>query len=133
MSQIGYRFAFGIQYTSDDSSAVLNTTKYFNYSIREIQIINSEIYIEKPVKIKLCNENDFRNQVNRTFQLRGLSKMYCPILDNVNYTIEGTMMDPYYKYYNLEIWLTDYALNNFNELEKYVEIHPLEMSYYFFR
>jgi hypothetical protein len=131
LSQIGYRFAFGIQYTSDDSSAVLNTTKYFNYSIREIQIINSEIYIEKPVKIKLCNENDFRNQVNRTFQLRGLSKMYCPILDNVNYTIEGTMMDPYYKYYNLEIWLTNYALNNFQELEKYVESHPLEMSYYF--
>ena len=46
--------------------------------------------------------------------MRGLSKMYCPILDNVNFTVEGTMMDPYYKYYNLEIWLTEYALNNFN-------------------
>ena len=131
LTQIGYRFAFGIQYTSDDSSAVLNTTKYFNYSIREVQIFNSKTYIEKPIKLKLCDESDFRNQVNRTFQLRGLSKMYCPILDNVNYTIEGTMMDPYYKYYNLEIWLTDYALNNFKELEKYVEIYPLEMSYYF--
>ena len=131
LTQIGYRFAFGIQYTVDDSSAVLNTTKYFNYSIREVQIFNSEIYIETPIQLKLCEESDFRNQVDRTFKLRGLSKMYCPILDNVNYTVEGTMMDPYYKYYNLEIWLTNYTLNHFNELENYVISYPLEMSYYF--
>ena len=131
LTEIGYRFAFGLQYRLDDSSAILNTSKYFNYSITEIQIFNSKKYIETPIKIKLCEENDFRNKVNRTFKLRGLSKMYCPILNNVNYTVEGTMMDPYYKYYNLEIWLTEYALNNFNELEKYVEINPLEMSYYF--
>ncbi len=131
LTKIGYRFAFGLQYTLDDSSAILNTSKYFNYSITEIQIFNSKTYIETPIKIKLCEESDFRNAVNRTFKLRGLSKMYCPILNNVNYTVEGTMMDPYYKYYNLEIWLTEYALNNFNELEKYVETYPLEMSYYF--
>ncbi len=41
------------------------------------------------------------------------------------------MMDPYYKYYNLEIWLTEYSLNNFNELTTYVDKYPLEMSYYF--
>ena len=57
--------------------------------------------------------------------------MYCPILTNINYTVEGTMMDPYYKYINLEIWLTDYSLKHFDELQNYVDIHPLEMSYYF--
>ena len=131
LTQIGYRFAFGVQFMDDDSSAVLNTSKYFNYSIREVQIFNSETHIETPIGIKLCDESDFRNEVNRTFKLRGLSKMYCPILNNINYTVEGTMMDPYYKYINLEIWLTDYSLKHFDELQNYVDIHPLEMSYYF--
>ena len=115
----------------DDSSAISNTSKYFNYSIREVQIFNSKTYQETPIQIELCTKKHFRNIVNRTFDLRGLSKMYCPILDNVNFTVEGTMMDPYYKYYNLEIWLTEYALNNFNELTNYVDKYPLEMSYYF--
>ena len=130
-TQIGYRFAFGLQYMEDDSSAILNTTKYFNYSIREVQIFNSETYVETPIPIKFCTEADFRNQVNRTFHLRGLSKMYCPVLDNVNYTVEGTMMDPYYKYINLEIWLTDYSIKHFDEVQQYAKDYPLEMSYYF--
>ena len=45
LTQIGYRFAFGVQFMEDDSSAVLNTSKYFNYSIREVQIFNSETHI----------------------------------------------------------------------------------------
>ncbi len=27
--------------------------------------------------------------------------------------------------------INEYALNDFNELEEYVEIYPLEMNYYF--
>ena len=129
--RIGYRFAFGLQYMSDHTSTILNTTKYFNYSITEVQIFNSERIIEKPIKIEFCTKAHFRNIVNRTFDLRGLKNMYCPILDGVNFTVEGTMMDPYYKYYNLEIWLTDYALKNYQELQNYADAYPLEMSYYF--
>ena len=129
--KIEYRFAFGLQYMADDTSAILNTTKYFNYSITEVQIFNSETIIEKPIQIEFCTRAHFRNIVNRTFDLRGLKNMYCPILDGVNFTVEGTMMDPYYKYYNLEIWLTDYALKNFQELQDYADLYPLEMAYYF--
>ena len=129
--KIEYRFAFGLQYMADDTSAILNTTKYFNYSITEVQIFNSETIIEKPIQIEFCTRAHFRNIVNRTFDLRGLKNMYCPILDGVNFTVEGTMMDPYYKYYNLEIWLTDYALKHFQELQDYADLYPLEMAYYF--
>ena len=131
LQNIGYRFAFGLQYTNDDSSAISNTSQYFNYSIREVQIFDSKTIIEKPIGIELCTKSHFRNTVDRSFDLRGLSKMYCPILENVNFTVEGTMMDSYYKYYNLEIWLTEYALNNYNQLQDYADKYPLEMSYYF--
>ena len=131
LGKIGYRFAFGLQFVNDDTSAISNTSQYFNYSITEVQIFDSNNIIEKPIGIELCTKSHFRNIVDRTFDLRGLSKMYCPILDNVNFTIEGTMMDPYYKYYNLEIWLTEYALSNYNQLKNYADNYPLEMSYYF--
>ena len=131
LQNIGYRFAFGLQYANDDSSAITNTSQYFNYSIREVQIFDSTTIIEKPIGIELCTKSHFRNTVDRSFDLRGLSNMYCPILENVNFTVEGTMMDSYYKYYNLEIWLTEYALNNYNQLQDYADKYPLEMSYYF--
>jgi hypothetical protein len=57
--------------------------------------------------------------------------MYCPIINNLNFTVDGTMMDYYYKYIILQIWLTEYTLNNYEEFKKFIEENPLEMSYYF--
>ena len=42
-----------------DSSAISNTSKYFNYSIREVQIFNSKIYQETPIQIELCKKKHF--------------------------------------------------------------------------
>jgi hypothetical protein len=59
LGNIGYRFAFGLQFMEDDSSAISNTSKYFNYSIREVQIFNSKIYQETPIQIELCKKKTF--------------------------------------------------------------------------
>ena len=59
LGRIGYRFAFGLQYMEDDSSAISNISKYFNYSIREVQIFNSKIYQETPIQIELCIKKHF--------------------------------------------------------------------------
>ncbi len=59
LGRIGYRFAFGLQYMEGDSSAISNTSKYFNYSIREVQIFNSKIYQETPIQIELCKKKTF--------------------------------------------------------------------------
>ena len=131
LTKIGYRFAFGLQYEENDTSCILNTLKYFNYSISLIENIDSKIIIETPIELKLCEKSDFRNIVNRTFESRHLDKMYCPIINNLNFTVDGTMMDFYYKYILLKIWLTEYTLNNFDEFKNFVEENPLEMSYYF--
>ena len=131
LTKIGYRFAFGLQYEENDTSCILNTLKYFNYSISLIENIDNKIQIETPIKLKLCEKSDFRNIVNRTFESRQLDKMYCPIINNLNFTVDGTMMDYYYKYIILQIWLTEYTLNNYEEFKKFIEENPLEMSYYF--
>ncbi len=131
LSNIEYRFAFGLQYEKNDSSCVLDTLQYFNYSISLIEIYNSKIIKETPIGIKLCEKSDFNNAVDRTFTIRHLNEMYCPILNNLNYSVEGTMMDYYYKYIVLEIWLTEYALLNYKVFKDYIEENPLEMSYYF--
>ena len=49
LGKIGYRFAFGLQFVNDDTSAISNTSQYFNYSITEVQIFDSNIIIEKPI------------------------------------------------------------------------------------
>ena len=131
LTKIGYRFAFGLQYEENDTSCILNTLKYFNYSISLIENIDNKIQIETPIKLKLCEKSDFRNIVNRTFESRQLDKMYCPIINNLNFTVDGTMMDYYYKYILLKIWLTEYTLNNYEEFKNFIEENPLEMSYYF--
>ena len=131
LTKIGYRFAFGLQYEENDTSCILNTLKYFNYSISLIENIDSKIIIETPIELKLCEKSDFRNIVNRTFESRQLDKMYCPIINNLNFTVDGTMMDYYYKYILLKIWLTEYTLNNYEEFKNFIEENPLEMSYYF--
>ena len=131
LTKIGYKFAFGLQYEENDTSCILNTLKYFNYSISLIENIDNKIQIETPIKLKLCEKSDFRNIVNRTFERRQLDKMYCPIINNLNFTVDGTMMDYYYKYIILQIWLTEYTLNNYEEFKKFIEENPLEMSYYF--
>ena len=131
LTKIGYRFAFGLQYEENDTSCILNTKKYFNYSISLIEIIDNKITIETPIELKFCEKKDFRNIINRTFDSRHLDKMYCPIINNLNFTVDGTMMDYYYKYIILQIWLTEYTLNNYEEFKKFIEENPLEMSYYF--
>ena len=131
LSNIEYRFAFGLQYEKNDSSCVLDTLQYFNYSISLIETYNSKLIKETPIGIKLCEKNDFNNAVDRTFTIRHLNEMYCPILNNLNYSVEGTMMDYYYKYIVLEIWLTEYAILNYKDFKDYIEENPLEMSYYF--
>ena len=78
-------------------------------------IYNSKLIKETPIGIKLCEKNDFNNAVDRTFTIRHLNEMYCPILNNLNYSVEGTMMDYYYKYIVLEIWLTEYAILNYKD------------------
>ena len=54
--KIEYRFAFGLQYMADDTSAILNTTKYFNYSITEVQIFNVKLSLKNQFKLNFVLE-----------------------------------------------------------------------------
>ena len=54
----------------------------------------------------------FINLVDNSFKISSLDKLNCPDWRGINYTLEGTYMDYYYKYIIIQIILTEFALNN---------------------
>ena len=58
--------------------------------------------------------------------------MFCPILnDSFNYTLEGLFTDDYTKFIQLQISLTEYGMDNLDELRKNMQTNPIEMVIYF--
>ena len=132
LTDIQFNFAFGVRYSDNGKSAILETKKFFNYFIYTIEWVEENDKNPKPIGIKQCEEKDFAEEFLDSFQVNDLYKMYCPIINNtVNFTLEGLYTDHYYKYMIIETRLTDYAMNNLEELYKFIEKTPLEAMIYF--
>ena len=132
LTSVNYNMAFGIQYLNDASSAINDYIKYFNYSI----ILKEWIGIDKITSftfgLKKCTKSDFFNLVNDSFDRNQISGMLCPILNkSVNYTIDGLYTDYYYKFFEIDIKLTDYGMKHLNEVRNLIEKRRIEMAIYF--
>ena len=61
-----------------------------------------------------------------------IDEMFCPELNNsINYTLEGLFTDDYSKYLQLDIKLTEYGMNNLDEVRTFMQNTPIEMVIYF--
>ena len=58
--------------------------------------------------------------------------MLCPIYNSsTNFSIDGLYTDSYYKYISIKLFLTDYAINNYNKLKQFLNETPLDIAVFF--
>ena len=127
-----FKFAFGVQYADDASSACNDTKKYFEYKLNSILWLGEGGKDYTAIGYKECEESDFPPEVNGQFIENELNEMYCPILnETLNFTLDGLYTDYFYKYLRLDIKLSDYALAHLDETRKVLEEHPIEAAIYF--
>ena len=103
-----FNFGFSIQYQDDATTATKDYIKYFNFSLKLKEWIGEDTIIIFPFGLKECEKSDFFNLVNESF-------------DRIDY----------YKFFEIEIKLTEYGMNNLNELKNLMEKRRIEMAVYF--
>jgi hypothetical protein len=127
-----FNFGFSIQYQDDATTATNDYIKYFNFSLKLKEWIGDDTIIIFPFGLKECEKSDFFNLVNESFDRIGINEILCPILnESVNFTLDGLYTDYYYKFFEIEIKLTEYGMNNLNELKNLMEKRRIEMAVYF--
>ena len=127
-----FNLAFGVQYSEDAMSAIENTSQYFTYKMNIVEWIGDDDLIAYPFSFKQCEPSDFYNVVDEAFENNDIGQYICPdFFNNSNFTLEGLYTDYYFKFIELEIRLTEYALNNLNEVEEMMKENPLEMAIFF--
>ncbi len=127
-----FNFGFSIQYQDDATTATNDYIKYFNFSLKLKEWIGDDTIIIFPFGLKECEKSDFFNLVNESFERNNVGGMLCPILnESVNYTIDGLYTDHYYKFFEIDIKLTEYGMNHLNELNHLMEKRRIEMAVYF--
>ena len=129
LTQLEFNFGFGLQYQSNGESAI--NLKYFKYNLSLCSWTDDEQLIYTNIPFRLCEKNDFFNLVNESFDIVGLGDMLCPDLNNINYTLSGTFMDYFYQFIELNIELTNYAIENKEETKNFIIDNPLEMAFFF--
>ena len=129
LTQLEFNFGFGLQYQSDGESAV--NLKYFKYNLSLCSWTDDEQLVYTNIPYRLCEKKDFFNIVNESFDIVGLGDMLCPELSNINFTLSGTFMDYFYQFIELNIELTNYALENKEEAKNFIINNPLEMAFFF--
>ena len=127
-----FNLAFGVQYSEDAMSAIENTSQYFTYKMNIVEWIGDDDLVAYPFSFKQCEPSDFYNVVDEAFENNDIGQYICPdFFNNSNFTLEGLYTDYYFKFIELEIRLTEYALNNLNEVEAMMKENPLEMAIFF--
>ena len=127
-----FNLAFGVQYSSDAASAVNETQKYFSYKMNVIEWIGDDDLVEYPFSFKQCEASDFYNVVDEAFETNDIGQYICPdFYNNSNFTLEGLYTDYYFKFIELEIKLTEYSLQNMEEVRAMMKENPLEMAIFF--
>ena len=132
LTKAHFKFGFGIQYQDTALPAINDFEKYFTYSIILKEWIGKDKIIESFFNLKKCNYSDFSYVEINSFDVNHIEEMFCPILnDSFNYTLEGLFTDDYTKFIQLQISLSDYAMNNLDELRNIMQTDPIEMVIYF--
>ena len=127
-----FNLAFGVQYSEDAMSAIENTSQYFTYKMNIVEWIGDDDLVAYPFSFKKCEPSDFYNVVDEAFENNDIGQYICPdFFNNSNFTLEGLYTDYYFKFIELEIRLTEYGLNNLNEVEDVMKENPLEMAIFF--
>ena len=127
-----FNVAFGVQYSEDAMSAIENTSLYFTYKMNIVEWVGDDDLIAYPFSFKQCEASDFYNVVDEAFENNDIGQYICPdFFNNSNFTLEGLYTDYYFKFIELEIRLTEYALSNLDEVEEVMKENPLEMAIFF--
>ena len=128
-----FYFAFGLQFSKNASSDVIGVEKYFNYDINGIEWIDENDFFYTNYYFKKCEYiNDFNDIKKEIFELNQLDEMFCVSnLSNLNLTLEGLYTDYYFKFLQIDVYLSNYSYNNLNEVKKFMNDNPLEMAIYF--
>ena len=81
LTEIGFTLAFGIQYSSNSLSAIVDMDLYFNYSIELIEWIGKDNLILMSLGNKKCNLSDFP-QLEKFYYMNELNDMLCLIYNS---------------------------------------------------
>ena len=133
LTQTEFNFAFGIQYQNDSTPALKDFEKYFQYSIVLIESTDKNQLNKYPFGVKHCEyENSFKEVYSQSFYMNNMNSMLCPIINStINFTLDGLFTDNYFKYLQIDIHLTDYGMNNLEEIRNLMQKNPIEMVIYF--
>ena len=127
-----FSLAFGVQFSEDAMPAVEDTKNYFTYSMNIVEWIGDDDLVAYPFTFKACEPSDFYSIVDDSFETNDLGGMICPVLDeNSNFTLSGLYTDYYFRFIELEIRLSEYAMENIEEVTEYMKENPLEMAIFF--
>ena len=122
LTRAHFKLGFGIQYQDTALPAINDYEKYFNYSIILKEWIGKDDIIEVPFNLTKYDYSDFFNIVNESFDRNHINEMICPVLNkSVNFTLEGLFTDSYTKFLQLKINISDYGLNNIDEVRTFME------------
>jgi hypothetical protein len=131
LTDIGFNFAFGLESADSEHPYVEGDIKFFNYSVFLIEWKGEEKITKIQIPTKPCTKEDFHHLIDETFKKSSLEQLICPNWNGINYTLEGTYMDYYYKYIMIQIGLTEYALNNIELTKELFIKNPFEMAFFF--
>ena len=131
LSEIEFTFAFGVQYSDNSFSSIEDMNLYFNYSIELIEWIGKDDIISISLGKKKCNSSDFP-KLEKIYYMNELNDMLCPIYNlSTNFSIDGLYTDYYYKYISIKLFLTEYAMNNYEKLKQLLNDTPLDFAIFF--
>jgi len=131
LSSFEFNVSFGLQYNNNSNSIVSSYSKYFNHSIILNIWTGNDTQEEKYLDLEFCSPEDF-NQNLQKYYSNNLSEYYCLRSNNeYNISLDGSYTDSYYKFLVFEVSLTDYALENSEEVIEFMENNPIEMAMYF--
>jgi hypothetical protein len=136
LSSTNINFAFGALFSSDQASAIENTTKYFDYKINIIEWVGIDDFFEKEIFFNFCNQSDYPSSLDDQFEVNELNELYCLLINKnninyLNYSLDGLYTDDYFKFITIDFFLSEYGKNNFDEVKIYLRENPLLMSLFF--
>ena len=131
LTDIGFNFAFGLETSESEEPYIESDIPFFNYSVYLVEWISDQGITKSIIPTKSCQKSDFHNLVDNSFKKSSLDKLICPDWGGINYTLEGTYMDYYYKYIIIQIGLTEYALNNLELTRQLFYQNNFEMALFF--
>ena len=131
LTESKFNLAFGIQRQNDGGDYKFEKYDYFNYSFELIEWNDENNLTFNNLYLRPCSKEDFYHKVDESFSELHLESLLCSDIKNLNFTLNGLYTDKNFKFLRLNLSLSDYAINNLEELQFYLNKIPLEMAIYF--